>query len=142
VNLLIPNQYFTNEAADAGPEPRAQGYVYHNEKYEEVPFMDLDIVSGAGSIISNVLDYSKWIRAFLTTSGPLSKSDYAALKAPRSLVSSGTDTKSPFAGSRAYALGWFTGVYAGYEYFEHSGGMEAFGAQVRRLSPDSSSLIA
>ena len=29
-----------------------------------------------------------------------------------------------------YALGWFTGTYQGYEYFTHSGGMEAFGAEV------------
>jgi hypothetical protein len=98
--------------------------------------MDLTSVSGAGSMISNVLDYSKWIRAFLATSGPLSKSDYAALKKPRSFVSSGLDSQPPFAGSRAYSLGWFTGVYAGYEYFEHSGNMEAFGAQVcKSLQP-------
>jgi len=102
--------------------------------------MDLDIVSGAGSIISNVLDYSKWIRAFITTSGPLSNSDYAALKTPRSLIPSGDEIDSPFAGSQAYALGWFSSVYAGYELFEHSGGMEAFGAQVRKFLPESPSM--
>jgi hypothetical protein len=37
---------------------------------------------------------------------------------------------SPFLGVQSYALGWFTGVYRGYEYFEHSGGMEAFGTQL------------
>ena len=95
--------------------------------------MDLNIVSGAGSIVSNVLDYSKWIRAFLTTSGPLSKSDYAALKTPRMLLPT-SEEPSPKTGPQSYSLGWFNGVYQGYEYFQHSGGMEAFGAEVGKWS--------
>lgn len=91
--------------------------------------MDLDIVSGAGSVISNVLDYSKWIRAFLTTSGPLSKADYAALKTHR-MLQPASEEPSPYTGPQAYSLGWFTGVYQGYEFFQHSGGMEAFGAEI------------
>ncbi|TVY52262.1 Protein flp, partial [Lachnellula suecica] len=127
--LEMESTYFSTSAAQAAPEPLAQGYVYHDEKYEPVPPMDLHIVSGAGSIISNVLDYSKWIRAFLTTSGPLSASDYAALKSPRTLMPS-DELPGPYTGPLAYSLGWFTGTYQGYEFFQHSGGMEAFGAEV------------
>jgi hypothetical protein len=93
--------------------------------------MDLTIVSGAGSIISNVLDYSKWLRALLTASGPISPASISELLTPRTLVLE----KEPWLnGPKAYTLGWITGNYRGHEYFEHSGGMEAFGAQVSQYS--------
>jgi CubicO group peptidase (beta-lactamase class C family) len=123
------NQYFSTPAAQIAPEFLAQGYVYHKEKYEPVPFMNLTIVSGAGSVISNVLDYTKWIKALLSTSGPISKAGYKALLTSRSILDSG-EGPSPFTGTQTYALGWFTGSYQGYEFFTHSGGMEAFGAEV------------
>ena len=91
--------------------------------------MDLSIVTGAGSVISNVLDYTKWIKALLNTSGPISKAGYKALLTSRSILEKG-DEPGPFTGPETYALGWFTGTYQGYEYFTHSGGMEAFGAEV------------
>ncbi|TVY34820.1 Protein flp, partial [Lachnellula subtilissima] len=131
--LGMKSTYFDTDAAQAAPEPFAQGYVYYEEKYQPVPYMDLDIVSGAGAVTSNVLDYSKWIRAFLTTSGPLSKSDYAALKTLRTLLPTSGELSrflKPYTGPGSYALGWFNGVYQGYEHFGHSGSMEAFGAEV------------
>lgn len=91
--------------------------------------MDLSSVSGAGSVISNVLDYSKWLRALLSRSGPLSEADYSSLFTSRTLFSP-SGKSSPYTGPQAYALGWFTGTYQGYEFFEHGGGMEAFGAEV------------
>ncbi|TVY91494.1 Protein flp, partial [Lachnellula willkommii] len=131
--LGMKSTYFDTSTAQAAPEPLAQGYVYYEKKYKPVPYMDLHIVSGAGAVISNVLDYSKWIRAFLTTSGPLSKSDYAALKTPRMLLPRSEEMSlytKPYTGPNSYSLGWFNGVYQGHEYFGHSGGMEAFGAEV------------
>jgi hypothetical protein len=93
--------------------------------------MDLTIVSGAGSIISNVLDYSKWLRSLITATGPLSQSQITDLLTPRTLVLE----KEPWLqGPKAYTLGWFNGNYRGVEYFEHSGGLEAFGAQVSKYS--------
>jgi hypothetical protein len=92
--------------------------------------MDLRIVSGAGSVISNVLDYTKWIKALLNTSGPISKRGYNALLASRSILEKHVELPSPYTGPEAYSLGWFTGTYQGYEFFTHSGGMEAFGAEI------------
>jgi CubicO group peptidase (beta-lactamase class C family) len=91
--------------------------------------MDLSIITGAGSVISSVLDYTKWIKALLNTSGPISKAGYKALLTSRSILEK-DDGPSPFAGPETYSLGWFTGTYQGYEFFRHSGGMEAFGAEV------------
>ena len=45
---------------------------------------------------------------------------------PRTLILN----KGPWLkGPKVCNLGWFNGNYRGYEYFEHSGGLEAFGAQ-------------
>lgn len=125
-------EYFSTPAAQAASEPLAQGYVYHEEKYKSVPFMDLTIVTGAGSIISNVLDYTKWIKALLSTSAPISNAGYKALLTSRSIVTTDveSDLTDPFTGPSAYALGWFTSTYQGHEFFTHSGGMEAYGAEV------------
>ena len=91
--------------------------------------MDLSIVTGAGSVISNVLDYTKWIKALINTSCPISKEGYKAMLASRSILEKGDDPL-PFTGPQTYALGWITGTYQGYEFFTHGGGMEAFGAEV------------
>ncbi|TAQ87178.1 hypothetical protein B7494_g4491 [Chlorociboria aeruginascens] len=123
-----PNQYFSTPAAKAAPEDLAQGYVYYKEKYQEVPYMDLVETSGAGSVISNVLDYTKWLHALILEAGPLSKAGHKAVRAPRIFMESPEDL--PFTGNLGYALGWETGIYHNYQFFEHSGGMEAFSTEI------------
>ncbi len=114
----------------AGPETLAQGYVYNetSSTYHPVPYMNLTTVSGAGSVISNVIDYTKWLRCLLTSSAPLSPAGHASLKKPRILHD--PMPEMPFTGTLAYSLGWNNGVYKGYEFWEHTGGMEAFAAEV------------
>ena len=90
--------------------------------------MDLSVVSGAGSVISNVLDYSKWIKALLSLSEPISPKGYEELLTSRTIIEK--QEPSYFPGTGSYALGWVTGTYQGYEFFWHSGGMEAFGAEL------------
>ncbi len=129
------SQYFSTPDAKKAPEFLAQGYIYNQsrEEYQPVPFMDLTITSGAGAVVSNVLDYSKWLKALLSSSGPISKEGHTELKKARTLIDQNSPfavKNSPYTGPQAYSLGWFTGVYKGYEYFEHPGGMEAFGADV------------
>ncbi|PQE06489.1 beta-lactamase-type transpeptidase fold domain containing protein [Rutstroemia sp. NJR-2017a WRK4] len=125
--LGMESTYFSTSAAQDGPEDLAQGYDYYNHKYHEVPFMNLTLTSGAGSIISNVLDYSKWLKALINKSAPLSKAGHNAVRTPRTIdIEPGT----PFTGTLTYTLGWNFGVYHGHEFFMHEGGMEAFGALV------------
>ena len=121
------SKYFSTSAAQDGPEDLAQGYVYIDSEYRKVPYMNLTLTSGAGSVISNVLDYSKWLKVLISRAAPLSKAGHEAIRTPRSFdLHEGT----PFTGPLAYTLGWDTGVYHGYEFFMHYGGMEAFGALV------------
>jgi CubicO group peptidase (beta-lactamase class C family) len=125
--LANRSKYFSTSAAQDGPEDLAQGYDYYNHKYHEVPFMNLTLTSGAGSIVSNVLDYSKWLKALLNKSTPLSEAGHNAIRTPRTIdIEPGT----PFTGTLTYTLGWNFGVYHGHEFFMHEGGMEAFGAVI------------
>ena len=97
-----------------------------------MPDLDFDSISGAGSVISNVLDYSKWVHALLNSfpSGPVSKSSFSALKTSRTIIPRGDEDIFPYTGTYSYTLGWMTGVYKGHEFFEHGGGMAAYGAEV------------
>jgi hypothetical protein len=104
--------------------------VYYQGKYQEVPFMDLDMISGAGSVVSNVLDYSKWLKTMINSSGPISKAGHRQLKAGRTIIETDAGAPSPFTGPLSYTLGWVSGVYKDHQFFYHSGGMEAFGAEV------------
>lgn len=101
----------------------AQGYVYANESYNSVPLMDLDVVSGAGAIISNVLDYIKWLRAMMRGEGPISPAGHRALRAAHFITD---DITPPFTGPRSYTFGWMRSVYQNQECFFHSGGLEAY----------------
>lgn len=123
-------QYFSQSDAEKAPEPQAQGYAYYGGKYHDVPFMDLDIVSGAGSVVSNVLDYSKWLKVMIDSSGPISKAGHQELKTGRTFVGEDSQFPSPFTGPLIYTLGWISGVYKGHQFYFHSGGMEAFGAEL------------
>lgn len=114
---------------------QAQGYVYYQEKYQEVPFLDLDIVAGAGAMVSNVLDYAKWLKVMIDSSGPISKEGHKELKTSRTFIEK-PSTPLPFAGPLTYTLGWFTGVYSGHEVYYHSGGLDGFGAEALFI-PDS-----
>ncbi|KAI2838440.1 hypothetical protein CBS147343_9092 [Aspergillus niger] len=130
--LDMKSTFFDLNNAKASPHHLARGY-YHtpsdnssNNHYHEVPWMPLDEISGAGSIITNVLDYAKWARALLNQTEPLSPAVYKAIFEPRTVL----PPEAPFTGPRAYALGWYTGVYQGVQFFEHTGGMNAFGAEM------------
>ncbi|KAH9208370.1 putative penicillin-binding protein [Leptodontidium sp. 2 PMI_412] len=126
--LGMKSTSFSNSDAISGPDHFAQGYVYYKDKYLPVPYED-DLVTNAaaGSIISNVLDYSKWLHALLHRSSPIPKEAYEALFTPHMLHDSGD---VPYTGPVAYALGWETSTYKGYQFFEHSGGVEAFGSHI------------
>ncbi|KUJ14891.1 putative penicillin-binding protein [Mollisia scopiformis] len=116
-----------------GKDDLAKGYFYSDSdaSYHEVEWMELDQCAGAGNIISNVLDYTKWARATISKTTPFSSASLEQLLRARSIMGS----EEPYTGSNMYALGWRTGVYHGQQFFEHTGGMNAFGAELI-LFPD------
>ena len=117
--------FFSTEHAKSAKEELAHGYTYANSGYNEVEWMSLVEVSGAGSVVTNVLDYAKWARALMKKDTPLSEAGHEAVWRPRTLL----PYAAPFTGCRSYALGWETGIYQGHQFYEHAGGTNAFGAE-------------
>jgi len=76
--------------------------------------------------MSNVIDYSKWAKSLIDSSGPLSSTAHNAIRTGRIFT-----PKNPWStGEESYALGWSRGVYKGYEFITHNGATDAFGANI------------
>lgn len=126
--------FLADDALNAGAHV-ATGYDWdpENQTFNEVTSpMPMDIFSGAGAILSSVDDYTKWLQCLINEAEPLSKASHDAFKAPRVFMSSSPDN---YDAPGAYALGWRTSTYRGRREWNHSGGTDAFGAQVNML-PD------
>lgn len=133
--LGMRSTYFSLPDALAAPEHFAGGYAWDKERqeYSSVPYMPVDEVGGAGSVISNVGDYTKWIRSLLREDGPVPKSGHEAVKTPRAIVKplgALPSAKSPYDAPELYALGWEVMSYKGHRFWTHAGGMHAYGAEV------------
>lgn len=129
--LGMNSTYFSRDDALAGPEHLARGYYWDYQGstggYTEVPFQGLREGSGAGAVISSVLDYTRWLHCLLDEAAPLSKSGHAAVKTPRITPAGGS---FGWDAAPSYALGWWTTTYQGHQVYYHSGGMLAHGANV------------
>lgn len=111
----------------------ARPYVWDAEALvqREVPYCD-NPISGAGGMVSNVLDYAKYTRSMIEQSGPLSKEAHADLIKPRAFP---PPFDPHFPKLMTYCLGWFSGIYHGEHVIHHSGALEGFTANIIYL-PD------
>ncbi|KAI1100791.1 beta-lactamase/transpeptidase-like protein [Jackrogersella minutella] len=102
--------------------------------FVEVPKASLELASGAGGVVSNVLDYARWVRCLVRGDGDengcpvLPAEAHRELKAARIVLP--PESRRGYDAPLAYALGWEVGTYKGHRFFTHSGGMEAYGAEV------------
>ncbi|KAF8867149.1 beta-lactamase/transpeptidase-like protein [Acephala macrosclerotiorum] len=128
--LGMKSTYFSRSDALRAPEGLAMGYVWHEDGqyYKPTVYMDVEIMTGASSIISTITDYAKWLRMFVTESSPLTPNDHLELKTPRNLLVQ-QPQGSPFNSFSLYALGWEIAFYNGYQVFQHTGNLEAFGCR-------------
>lgn len=148
--------YFSLEDALAAPQHFARGYSWSSQGqgvgqgqgwYNPVPYMPTDEIGGAGAVVSNVEDYTRWIRMLLREEEPLSKEGHKAIKTPRMIIDPETvlgslgkkkgdgakakeEKKSPYDFPSAYAFGWEVSSYRGHTFWTHAGGMHAYGAEV------------
>ncbi|KAB8229860.1 beta-lactamase/transpeptidase-like protein [Aspergillus alliaceus] len=131
--LQMTDTYWTPEEAQASDKVLAQGYAWNTDKGEYIPEPPPDIIgsSGAGAIISNVLDYAKWIRCMMTREGPLSAEAHEALVQPRTIITD--DPTILFPPPHLYALGWTQAIYRGEHIVWHPGGVAGYGATVMFL---------
>ena len=118
-----------------GAAQLSAGHIWNNQtqKYVPVEWMDVPLVSGAGHIISNVLDYAKWLQFLMDQAPPLSKAGHLTLRHPRTILD---DNPLPgFTGISAYAIGWDVDNYRGEPLISHDGGLPGFAAKIGYL-PD------
>ena len=114
----------------------ANGYTWDNTtvpgRYVSEPWLDMPESSGAGNVISNVLDYAVWIRTMINQDGPFSTDAHKAFRTARSfptpLVDRSEDGAPPFTGPEVYTLGWQFDIYAGEPMYSHGGAVTGFGA--------------
>lgn len=126
----MSNTFFSLADAKAAVnkgESFARGYFWENTSQTYVPeeHIDCSMLSGAGGVISNVLDYSKYLRAMIDQAPPLSSAAHAALRSPRSIMD--PTEQFPNAGPTAYALGWTISSYRGETMIWHDGDVFGFG---------------
>lgn len=103
----------------------ATSYAWNNESssFDAIAESSFHAANGAGGIISNVMDYSNWLRALMYEDGPVSKAGHAAIKSPLSIEAA---EKYPYSGPLWYGMGLEGGVYRGERVFGHGGSIGGY----------------
>ncbi len=108
-----------------------------DDKLQPIPWRNIDNVGPAGSINSNVVDMSQWIRLQLgggAIGGTrlLSAAAVKEMHTPQVIVDLGpVDEKlHPDAHFQAYGLGWFMHDYRGRKVIEHGGSIDGMRSEV------------
>ena len=116
------------KAAASGGPSLATPYHWTNQtkQYHSLPWLDAPQESGCGATISNVLDYTKWLRSMMTMSAPLSPAAHHTLRLPRSIIGLVPELPAGFRGSDEYALGWMVSNYRGEVMIWHTGVLPGF----------------
>ncbi|KAF7590720.1 hypothetical protein BBP40_002511 [Aspergillus hancockii] len=129
----MTNTYWTRDDAQACDNILAQGYAWNADKGEYITEPPPDTIggSGAGAMISSVVDYARWIRCMMTCGGPLSSKAHEALVQPRTIIAQ--DPTNLFPGLHLYALGWTRDVYRGEDIVWHDGSVAGYGSMMMYL---------
>lgn len=134
--LGMKHTYWTPQQAAADSETiLAYGYAWDatTKTFNEQPVPDFPAVSGAGAMISNVIDYANWLCCMMNKSSPLSQAAHKRLTEPR--IHFTEPGNNPFAPPHAYALGWTIDTYRGQRVIWHGGSWTGFGSVMMYL-PD------
>ena len=110
----------------------ADSYAWNQdtESYQKWALNVADPANGAGGIISNVVDYSKWIHTLMHEAGPVSKEGHAKLKCPFSIQGV---SMAPYTGPVWYGLGLDGGIYRNERVFSHTGGISGYASSFKFL---------
>lgn len=117
------------KAVKDGKAKIAKGYKWEaqEEVFRELEWMEVGELSGAGGVISTVLDYTQWMKMMLNQAPPLSKQGHQALTNPRIIAQKLTP---PFDAPSLVALGWAVMTYHGESVIYHDGGLIGFGTEL------------
>ncbi|KAL7794413.1 beta-lactamase/transpeptidase-like protein [Trichoderma ceciliae] len=92
-------------------------------KYSTFVIPDAPEAQGAGSIITSVDDYVKYVRAMMDKEAPFTEDIYNGLIRARTIVSLDYEKLSPFTSPLLYAAGWEVHHYRGHMIVAHNGGI-------------------
>ncbi len=117
----------THEAIGA-PEYLATGYYWNGETdlHQEVPADSTRESSGAGMLISNVVDYAKWMMCLLHETKPFSKAAHRDIRSTRML---GPQEERSGPGDTVYGLGWHRKISHNAIVYYHGGTVLAYGTE-------------
>ncbi|TQN71635.1 Serine beta-lactamase-like protein LACTB, partial [Colletotrichum shisoi] len=118
--------YFSLAGARRSGLVLASEYYYDPVRggHVELPHEPSSGEEGAGSVVSTVLDYAKYLRVMVEEAAPLSAAGHRELKTPRSFVV--PSSKPPYTGPTTYAFGWNTAVFEGEQVYFHAGAVTMF----------------
>ena len=137
--LGMSNTYHDVTGVEAGNAKTrlAMGYGWdkENQRYFSIPSYAQPEGHGAGCVFSSVSDYSKWVRALIQRSGPLSKAAHEELVKGRIVIPYEGNDVLPLYGHSLYALGVIVESYRGHVLVGHDGSFHGFKALMRFL-PD------
>jgi CubicO group peptidase (beta-lactamase class C family) len=127
--LKMEATYCSTQEALEAPQRVASGY-YWDQAQQRYGLLDFDEVrpgSGAGFVITNVVDYAKWIKCLLHESAPFSRQTHADIKTARMIA--GQEARSG-PGETLYSLGWRHKVAHGATVYMHGATEVAYATEV------------
>ncbi|KFX86880.1 hypothetical protein V490_08758 [Pseudogymnoascus sp. VKM F-3557] len=109
----------------------ATGYAWNegNKTYHGFQAPDCPEAQGAGSIITSVNDYIKWVKAMMNHEAPITKDIYDGLVKPRAFHSTSFDDLRPLTSLTSIGAGWEVCFYRGYMVVSHDGSVPGFGSR-------------
>lgn len=132
--LGMNSTYLDRNQAIASGSTMATGYFWDEDtqKYQSRPRPNVRFYGGAGSIISNVKDYAKWVKCLITQGKPFSANVHTQI---RTAMMIGAAEPPLGADSFGYSLGWEKLSFHGTTLYRHAGTTSVFGSGVYWL-PD------
>lgn len=111
------------DAKDA-PEHLSSSYWWNPQKkaYQETHTALPEVIGAPGGIVTNALDYAKWLKCLIHKEEPFSIAEHEDIRTPRIL-----DSTSP-TGIVTYGLGWMRRLMHGKVAYDHNGSVGTFGS--------------
>ncbi|KAM0244935.1 hypothetical protein ACHAP5_005842 [Fusarium lateritium] len=109
----------------------AKGHIWDKKtsSYREIEAMDCPEGQGAGSVVTSVNDFIKWIKALLNREGPINEDVYQGLVRPRSPRPVKNRQRKANIDRLCYAAGMDSYWHGDYAAFGHSGDITGFGSR-------------
>lgn len=99
----------------------------NSEEYQQFQTPDCPEAQGAGSIITSVNDYIKWVKAMMNHEDPITKEIYNGLIRARTFQNPSAENLDPFTSPPVFGAGWEVFFYRGYMVVNHDGAVSGFG---------------